>query len=87
MSARNYDEMKKAEAKLKYGDCFQTKDPLPFWAYLMLRYNKSSVPCCENAHRWGFYCKEGFVDIESPLGKRNYLEKANTRYNKTEGEE
>ena len=52
----------------------------------MLRYNKSSVPCCANAHRWGFWTKEGFVDIESPIGERKYLEKANLKYNKNEGE-
>ena len=84
--ATNYDETKKLEAELKYGDCWKTKDPLPFWAYLMLRYNKSSVPCSANVFKWGFWTKEGFVEYESPVGERRYLEKANLKYNKNEGE-
>lgn len=77
-----YEEQLKMDIEKKYGDCWKTKNPLPFWAYLMLRYNKSSLPCCEGAYKYGFWCKEGFVDINSPVGKRNYLEKANLKYNK-----
>ena len=52
----------------------------------MLRYNKSSVPCSASVFKWGFWTKEGFVEYESPVGERRYLEKANLKYNKNEGE-
>lgn len=80
----SYEDKVRQEIERKYGDCWKTKDPLPFWAYLMLRYGKTSLPCCDGAHKWGFWCKEGFLDMNSPLGKRSYLEKANLKYNKEE---